>query len=75
MRTTIDLDDELLADARKLARLQSQPLARTINQLLQRGLAREVPKIEIRKGIPMMVHGPGAIPITNELVRSLLDEE
>ncbi len=34
MRTTIDLDDELLADARRLARLQKQPLARTINQLL-----------------------------------------
>ena len=41
----------------------------------QRGLTREEPKIEIRKGIPVMVHGPGAIPITNELVRSLLDEE
>ena len=75
MRTTIDLDDELLADARRLARLQKQPLARTINQLLQRGLTREEPKIEIRRGIPVMVHGPGAIPITNELVRSLLDEE
>jgi len=65
MRTTTDLDDELMENARRLARLQKQPLARTINQLLTRGLSREEPEIEIRKGIPVMVHGPGAIPVTN----------
>ncbi len=75
MRTTIDLDDELLEEARRLARLQKQPLARTINQLLERGLSSKDAKIETRRGIPVMVHGPGAIPVTNELVRSLLDEE
>lgn len=76
MRTTIDLDDDVLAAAKDLARRQNQSLGVTVSVLVRRGLAPErKPQVEIRNGVPVWVHGPGAIPVTSELVRSLVDEE
>jgi len=31
--------------------------------------------VELRDGIPVWVHAPGAIPVTSEMVRNLADEE
>ena len=76
VRTTLEIDDDVLAAARTLSHRKNQSIGRAISELARRGLAPErEPRVEMRNGIPVWVHPPGAIPVTNELVRNLLDEE
>ena len=76
MRTTLDIDDDVMQAAREIARLKNQGVSRAISDLARRGLVPEMaPVIEVRDGIPVWTHGPGALPVTNELVRNLADEE
>ena len=76
MRTTLEIDDELMEAAKTLSRRKNQSLGQTVSELIRRGLTPEQsPVVEIRNGIPVWVHPPGAIPVTNELVRNLLEEE
>ena len=76
MRTTLEIDDDVMEAARQMARLKNQGIGRAISDLARRGLAPEIaPVVEVRDGIPIWVHGPGAIPVTSEMVRNLADEE
>jgi hypothetical protein len=76
MRTTLEVDDDIMASAKEIARLKNQGLGRAISDLARRGLVPETaPVVELRDGIPVWTHGPGAIPVTTELVRNLADDE
>jgi hypothetical protein len=76
MRTTLEIDNDVLIAAKELARLKNQGVGRAISDLARRGLVPQTqPDIEIQAGIPVWVHGSGAIPVTSELVRSLADDE
>lgn len=76
MRTTLEIDDDVIEAARALSRRKSQGLGRTISELARKGLAPDhTATIELEDGIPVWTHGPDAIPVTTELVRSLLEEE
>jgi hypothetical protein len=76
MRTTLEIDDDVMDAARALTQLKNERVGRTISDLARRGLASEVPPVvEVRDGIPVWVHAPGAIPVTSELVRRLAGEE
>lgn len=76
MRTTVDIDDDVVKAAKAIARLRNQSLGRALSDLARRGMMPEPsPRIEIRGGIPVWVHGPGALPVSSELVRNLSDEE
>jgi len=75
MRTTINLDEDLLRVAKDLARESEQSLGRVISDLARRGL--KPPKATPRKGTGIPVFGrlPGAKPVTSEMVRELLESE
>jgi hypothetical protein len=75
MRTTLEIDDDVMEAAKSLARRKEQGLGRTLSELARRGLAPEPSTVEERNGIPVWTHGPNPIPVTSELIRSLLDEE
>ncbi len=76
MRTTLEIDDDVLAAAKQLARLKNQGIGRAVSDLARRGLLpTAAPVVEMRHGIPVWTHEPGAIPVTVELVRSLADDE
>jgi hypothetical protein len=76
MRTTLEIDDDVMDAARALAQLKNERLGRTISDLVRRGLTPEVsPVVEVRNGIPVWVHAPGAVPVTSELVRRLAEDE
>ena len=76
MRTTLDIDDDVLIAAREIARFKSQALGRALSDLARRGLQpAQLPTIEIREGIPVLIHGPDSLPVTNELVKNLADDE
>ena len=76
MRTTLEIDDDVVMAARQLARIRNEKLGQTISDLARRGLLPEsIPVIEMRDGIPVFMHPPGAVTVTSEMVRNLADEE
>jgi hypothetical protein len=76
MRTTLEIDDDVMEAAKQVARLKDQGLGKTISELARRGLVPEsMPSVEMQGGIPVWIHQPGAIPITSEMVRNLADDE
>ena len=76
MRTTLEIDDDVMEAARTVARLKGQGIGRAISDLARRGLVPdESPVVEVHDGIPVWKHGPGAVPVTSEMVRNLAEEE
>jgi hypothetical protein len=76
MRTTLEIDDDVMHAAREMARLKNIGIGRVLSELARRGLTPEsTPRVVMENGIPVWKHGPGAIPVTNEMVRGLADEE
>lgn len=73
MRTTVDLDPDVLQAARSQARAQRRSLGRVLSDLARRGLARR--KEATRRGSPGFRVSPEAAPLTPEAVRHALDEE
>lgn len=73
MRTTVDLDDEVLSVAKHLAQERGVSLGRVLSDLVRRGL--QPPKTPApRKGaIPKLPRKPGAQPVTAQIVKELLE--
>lgn len=70
MRTTLTLDDDVLASARALAAQRGVPIGTIISELARRGLAPDKPAA-IRNGIRLFPERPDAGPVTPELVKTL----
>lgn len=76
MRTTLEIDDDVMQAAREMARLKNQGVGRAISDLARRGLVPETsPVVELEDGIPVWKHGSGAVAVTSEMVRNLADDE
>ena len=74
MRTTVDLDEDVLKAVKEISRLHHHSLGRVLSDLARRGLQpSNAPMIEERHGVPVLVHFPNPMPVTPELVRELLD--
>jgi hypothetical protein len=72
VRVTLEIDDDVMDAAKRVARLKGQGLGRTISELARRGLVPEArPTVDLQEGIPVWTHKPDAIPVTSEMVRSL----
>lgn len=73
MRTTLDLDDDVLAAARELAAEGRRSLGAVISDLARRGLTPA--RIEADGDLPV-IRVPAATPaITPQMVRRALDED
>ena len=73
MRTTISIDDDLLAAAKSLDRSRSVPVGRVISDLARRGLQAPV-RTRKRGGFPVFDVPANARPITLDDVKKLEDE-
>jgi hypothetical protein len=74
MRTTINLDDDVLEAARAVARTERRALGVVMSDLVRRGLVPQQPRIDDEDGFPVFRLRPGAAPITDEMVRGALEE-
>ncbi|HWE06080.1 MAG TPA: hypothetical protein VG274_05180 [Rhizomicrobium sp.] len=74
MRTTLAIDDDVLAAAKGLAARQRKSVGEVISALARTALRRTSYGKEKRNGIPLLVKRRGAAPVTPELVRRLSDE-
>lgn len=74
MRTTLDLDDDLLVTAKEIARERGASLGRVISDLARRGLSPTVPVLTDGVVFPHFVVEVDAPPITSDAVARALDE-
>lgn len=76
MRTTLTIDDDILAAAKHLAEREHKSVGEVISSLARQGLARgsRNGKTE-RSGIPLLPSRKSAVPVTLELVNRLRDEQ
>ena len=76
MRTTLAIDDDVLAAARHLAEREQRTIGEVISALARLGLSRasRAPLPE-RNGIPLVRGREDAQPVTLELVNRLRDEQ
>jgi hypothetical protein len=74
MRTTLAIDDDVLAAAKAMAEQQRRSVGDVISDLARRQLNRS-PQARERNGIPLLTPKPGGPPITLEFVNKLRDEQ
>ena len=75
MRTTVDLDQDVLRVAKDLAREKGESLGRVLSDLARRGLEPANKPVRVRNGIPILPRHAGAKPVTSEVVKELLESE
>jgi hypothetical protein len=73
MRTTLELDDDVVAAARELAAGERRSLGSMISELARRGLTPA--RVETDGGLPVIRVPAGTPAITPEMVRRALDED
>jgi hypothetical protein len=74
MRTTLTLDDDVLASARALAAQRGVPIGAVISDLARRSLAPTTQPAATRNGIRLFPVRPDASPVTPELVKTLAED-
>lgn len=74
MRTTLTIDDDVLAAAKAMAQRQHKSVGEVISALARQALLPAQPRGVLRNGVPLLRVGPGAAPVTPELVNQLRDE-
>jgi len=73
MRTTLTIDDDVLAVARALAGRRGVSLGTAVSELARRGF-RGTGVADHEDGVPVFRVAPDAPPITSEDVQRALDE-
>ena len=74
MRTILELDDNLLATAKKLARKRGVPLGQLISEFTRQSLVASG-QLKVRNGAMLLEPRPGAPRADLEFVNKLRDEE
>jgi hypothetical protein len=76
MRTTLSIDDDILAAAKHLAEREHRSVGEVISSLARQGLSRSAGASRSeRNGIPLLPSRKAAVPVTLELVNQLRDEQ
>ena len=75
MRTTLDLDDDILQAAKELAAARGSTAGKVLSDLARRGLAREGESARVRNGVPLLAERPPSdARVTLKRVNELRDE-
>jgi hypothetical protein len=74
MRTTLSIEDDVLAAAKELAAREGKTVGEVISELARKALSPKRPNRRTRNGVPLLPVRPGSTPVTLELVNRLRDE-
>lgn len=74
MRTTLSIDDDVLAAAKGLAAAQHRSIGEILSSLARQALRPNPPSGNTRNGVPLLTPRAGATTVTPELVNQLRDE-
>ena len=75
MRTTLDLDEDILQAAKDLAAIQKSTAGRVISELVRQALTRLPAKSTLRNGVPLLPPRPGEGLVTLDTVNRLRDDD
>jgi hypothetical protein len=75
MRTTLDIDDDVLQAAKEIAELHRKTAGQVVSELLRRALHPASSSRRVRNGVPLLTRRAGAPVLTMELVNQLRDDE
>ncbi len=75
MRTTIDIDDELLLTIKQIAHQQKTTAGSVVSSLLRESLQPKSFQLEYRDGVPTLPRRPHSPVVTTELVNRLREED
>ncbi len=80
MRTTLDIEDDMLFAVKELARQRKTTAGEIVSLLLRDALAPKSRATkgfqpEFRNGVPLLPRRPGGPVVTVDLVKQLLDED
>jgi hypothetical protein len=75
MRTTVNVDDDVLDAARSIARSEGRGIGAVISELARRGLTPTTVRVSVEDGFPVFSIPDDAPPITDAMVRAALDED
>ena len=73
MRTTLTIDDDVLAAVKGLAARQNKSVGEVISALARHTLKPTGARRQVRNGVPLLAVRPGAGPVTPDLVNQLRD--
>ena len=74
MRTTVTIDDDVLAVARAMAERSGSSLGRALSELARRGFKGTTVAGGVDDGVPVFQVAADAVPITSEDVYRVLGE-
>jgi hypothetical protein len=74
MRTTLAIDDDVLAAAKELAATERKSVGEVISALARNAMRPAAARRATRNGVPLLPVRPGAPRVTSELVRQLEEE-
>ena len=74
MRTTLDIDDDVLNATKELAALRKTTAGEVLSELARRALSRESEGSTVRNGVPLLPPCEDSRPVSSEDVERLLDE-
>ena len=74
MRTTLNIDDDVLSAVKELSSLSGRTLGEVLSDLARAALTRNVEEAAIRNGVPLLDSTPDAGVVTSEHVARLMDE-
>ena len=73
MRTTVDIEEDVLLAAKEIARQRGKTLGRVLSDLARQSLTRKSPTSK-KHGLPQFPIQPDAGVVTTDLVNQLRDE-
>jgi hypothetical protein len=73
MRTTLDIDEDVLLAAKEIAKREGSSMGRVLSNLVRQALTRQT-DTTTRNGVPLFSQRPGGVMVTLELVNQLRDE-
>jgi len=74
VRTTLEIEDDVLEVAKDLARHQCVSLGKAVSQLLRKGIQSPDRGQTIRNGLRIVQRTSNATPVTLEKVNQMMDE-
>jgi hypothetical protein len=75
MRTTLDIDEDVLRAAKKLAAIRKSTAGKILSELARTALELSQGSVTRRRnGVPLLPPRPGEQPVTMAMVNALCDE-
>jgi hypothetical protein len=74
MRTTLAIDDDVLAAVKELAATEHKSIGEVISALARQAMRPAPSRRSTRNGVPLLRVRSGATRVTSELVRQLQEE-